>query len=99
MGNGGGWNLKLEEQDLVWQNRAACSGEDPDLFFPMRASHKEDAERLAAAKSICAICPVREECLEYALAMNMQFGIWGGVSEKQRKKMRSARGRQYFPHL
>jgi WhiB family redox-sensing transcriptional regulator len=68
-----------------WQNYANCLGVDPDLFFPERgASTKE-------AKAVCRACVVREECLEYALVNGEKFGIWGGLSERERRRLRRAR--------
>lgn len=67
-----------------WHERAVCrSGDvDPALFFPDRG---EDQRQV---KAICAACPVREECLEYALVNVERHGIWGGMSEKQRVGLR-----------
>lgn len=71
--------------DLSWQPRANCIGVDPDIFFPERgASTKE-------AKSICAACIVRTDCLEYALENSEKFGIWGGTSERERRRLRRQR--------
>jgi WhiB family redox-sensing transcriptional regulator len=68
-----------------WQLYANCLGVDPDLFFPERgASTKE-------AKQVCQSCVVREECLEYALANGEKFGIWGGLSERERRRIRRQR--------
>ncbi len=68
-----------------WQERANCLGVDPDLFFPERgASTKE-------AKAVCNGCEVRLECLEYALAHGEKFGIWGGMSERERRRLRRQR--------
>lgn len=68
-----------------WQNFANCLGVDPDLFFPERgASTKE-------AKAVCRACVVREDCLEYALENSEKFGIWGGLSERERRRLRRAR--------
>jgi WhiB family redox-sensing transcriptional regulator len=64
---------------------ANCLGVDPDLFFPERgASTKE-------AKAVCQGCVVREDCLEYALANGEKFGIWGGLSERERRRIRRQR--------
>ncbi len=72
-------------RDLSWQVDANCVGVDPDIFFPERgASTKE-------AKSICTACQVRENCLEYALDNGEKFGIWGGTSERERRRLRRAR--------
>ncbi len=73
------------EEMLAWQDRAACSGVDPELFFPAKG------ESLAPAKAICAGCPVRVECLEYALTHNERYGIWGGTSERERRRLRRRR--------
>ena len=68
-----------------WQAFANCLGVDPDLFFPERgASTKE-------AKQVCQGCVVREDCLEYALANGEKFGIWGGMSERERRRIRRQR--------
>ncbi len=66
---------------LTWRNRAACKGIDPDIFFPVS---EEDAE---PAKAICAECPVREACLEHALAHREREGIWGGFTERERRRI------------
>ena len=65
-----------------WVNQAACAGLDPDLFHPTRG------EPTDAAKTICEACPVRAECLDYALRTNQQFGIWGGLTEQARGRLR-----------
>lgn len=71
--------------DLSWHPDANCIGVDPDIFFPERgASTKE-------AKSICASCAVKTECLEYALESSEKFGIWGGTSERERRHLRRQR--------
>lgn len=67
--------------NLSWRNRAACQGVDPDIFFPVS---DEDA---AQAKAICAECPVREACLEWALATRERDGVWGGATERERRRM------------
>lgn len=70
-----------EEDERPWAARAECRGEDPALFFP-----GPDDDTLAAL-SICARCPVRQECLEYAIEARERFGIWGGTTERQRRRM------------
>ena len=75
----------LSNQEKTWQDQANCMGVDPDLFFPERgASTKE-------AKGVCRGGVVREDCLEYALANGEKFGIWGGMSERERRRIRRAR--------
>ncbi len=68
-----------------WQERANCLGLDPDLFFPERGASTRDA------KSVCRGCDVRPECLEYALAQGEKHGIWGGLSERERRRVRRQR--------
>ncbi len=63
----------------------ACRGVDPDLFFPDRG------ESLEPAKRICGECAVRDECLEHALANGERFGVWGGTSERERRRIRRQR--------
>lgn len=65
----------------TWRNRAACRGIDPDVFFPVT---EEDAEE---AKAICFVCPVREACLEFALAAREKEGVWGGATERERRRI------------
>jgi WhiB family transcriptional regulator, redox-sensing transcriptional regulator len=63
----------------------ACRGTDPDVFFPDRG------ESLEPAKRICGECVVRDECLEHALANGERFGVWGGTSERERRRIRRTR--------
>jgi WhiB family redox-sensing transcriptional regulator len=67
----------------AWMARAACRGEDPAVFFPVVG-----ANAAGKAKAICARCEVREECLEYALADSESAGVWGGVAERERRRLR-----------
>lgn len=68
--------------DRSWVPQAACLGMDPELFYPSRG------ESLAPAKAVCAACPVRSECLEYALGGRERYGVWGGRSERERQRLR-----------
>ena len=68
-----------------WTQRAACRGTDTDIFFP--ASPEEEAEAL----SICATCPVRAQCLEHAIRNRETYGIWGGMTPEQRRRVRRER--------
>ncbi len=71
--------------DVGWGDKANCIGVDPDLFFPERgASTKE-------SKEVCRGCTVREDCLEFALVSGEKFGIWGGLSERERRRIRRQR--------
>lgn len=71
-----------------WQDDAACKGMDADLFFPEVGENATDT-----AKAVCRTCPVCAECLEYALTERITHGVWGGLSEKQRRKIRGERVR------
>lgn len=64
---------------------AACAGMDPDVFFPERGGSQQPA------KAMCAVCPVRAECLEYALTFKIKHGTWGGMSERERRGLRRQR--------
>ncbi len=74
--------------DLVadWRARAACSGYPNAIFFPV--SEDTDQEAVDRARAICAVCPVSQACLEYALESNQRAGIWGGTTERERKSLR-----------
>jgi len=65
----------------IWRKRAACRGIDPEVFYPVS---DEDADE---AKVICAMCPVRQACLEYALAHREREGVWGGATERERRRI------------
>jgi WhiB family redox-sensing transcriptional regulator len=75
----------LASDQLAWQDLANCRGADPDLFFPERGASTR------TAKSICRECAVRAECLEFAIVSSEKFGIWGGLSERERRKIRRER--------
>jgi WhiB family redox-sensing transcriptional regulator len=78
--------LSLQQLD-VWQARAACRGPNTLVFFPPSHFERKDERevRETRAKGICATCPVRRECLEYALRIREPHGIWGGLSEAERR--------------
>lgn len=63
-----------------WQEQALCAQTDPEAFFPEKGGSTKDAKR------ICKACAVRDECLEYALEHDERFGIWGGLSERERRR-------------
>lgn len=77
----------LNSTEQIWQERALCRGPESSLFFPPTTSErKEDREwREAKAKEICATCPVCSECLDYALSIREPHGIWGGLTEIERR--------------
>ncbi len=68
-----------------WRRRAACRGYDLDLFFPGRGESAEPA------RQVCAACPVRQPCLDYALSHGITHGVWGGLAERERRGLRSGR--------
>lgn len=74
-----------ERNEQSWQRLANCLGVDPDLFFPERGASTREA------KEVCRGCVVRSDCLDYALAHGEKFGIWGGMSERERRRVRRAR--------
>jgi len=80
------WDARTVEQkqpptqDLEWQVDALCAQTDPEMFFPEKGGSTRDA------KAVCAVCDVRTRCLEYALANDERYGIWGGLSERQRRR-------------
>lgn len=68
---------------IPWQEKALCRDQDVTIFFP------EKGESSRAAKKICARCPVRIECLNYALRNGERYGVWGGTSERERRRLKS----------
>jgi len=70
---------------LSWQDYANCRGADADLFFPERGASTRKA------KAICNACEVKGECLDYAIVNGEKFGIWGGMSERERRRVRRQR--------
>ena len=66
---------------LIWRQRAACRGVDPDIFYPVTDEEAEDA------KSICGACDVRHLCLEWALGNREHDGVWGGATERERRRI------------
>jgi WhiB family redox-sensing transcriptional regulator len=66
---------------LEWQEQALCAQTDPESFFPEKGGSTREAKR------VCDACPVRVQCLDYALENQERFGIWGGLSERERRRM------------
>lgn len=73
-----------------WRSQAACKGLPNELFFPEQG---DSQRRTRAAKKVCWVCPVREQCLDYALETGSRWGIWGGMTEKERRNARRRRRR------
>ena len=67
---------------LEWQTEALCAQTDPEAFFPEKGGSTRDAKR------ICTSCDVRDRCLDYALQNDERFGIWGGLSERERRRLK-----------
>lgn len=79
----------LGEDDENWRAFALCAQTDPDSFFPDKGGSTRQA------KKVCAKCPVSDDCLEWALAKNERFGIWGGKSERERREIARNAGIEY----
>lgn len=75
------WELMIADQP-EWMERAQCQGTDGEAFFPERGGSTR------AAKRICRRCEVRSECEAFALGKDIKFGVWGGLSERQRSRMK-----------
>ncbi|MEG9226656.1 WhiB family transcriptional regulator [Aeromicrobium sp. Sec7.5] len=71
-----------DTEELLWQERALCAQTDPEAFFPEKGGSTREAKR------VCLTCDVRSTCLDYALQHDERFGIWGGLSERERRKLK-----------
>lgn len=76
---------ELSRPDLAWMDTALCAEVGGDLWFP------EKGDPVRPAKQVCMACEVRTQCLDYAIDNNISHGVWGGLSEKRRRELRSAR--------
>lgn len=76
----------LAAEAAEWQDRALCAQTDPEAFFPEKGGSTREAKR------VCTGCEVRAECLDYALTHDERFGIWGGMSERERRRLRRRAG-------
>ena len=74
--------IGTEADAQSWQEQALCAETDPEAFFPEKGGSTREA------KKICTGCEVKAQCLEYALANDERFGIWGGLSERERRRLR-----------
>ena len=70
------------KNDMPWADKAACAGTDPEAFFPDRGGNPHPA------KKVCRDCPVRQQCLDYALKHAENWGIWGGLTDNERRSIR-----------
>ena len=83
-------SLALRAADDEWRDRALCRDTDPDLFFPVGTTGLALVQ-IEHAKQVCGQCPVTAECLDFALSTNQDSGIWGGLSEEERRVIRRQR--------
>ena len=85
--------MKTQRAEELWQDRAACKGPQSEVFFPPAHLERKDERDLRErrAKAICASCPVKRQCLDYALRIREPHGIWGGLNELERKQLVPAR--------
>jgi WhiB family redox-sensing transcriptional regulator len=74
--------IGAEADAQSWQEQALCAETDPEAFFPEKGGSTREA------KKICTGCEVKAQCLEYALSNDERFGIWGGLSERERRRLR-----------
>lgn len=84
-GRRAGPNRRLVEPRPAWMTDAACRGLDPDMFVPVEQKGPGGDTRYPEARAVCARCPVRDGCLDYAIANRELFGIWGGMTPKERR--------------
>jgi WhiB family transcriptional regulator, redox-sensing transcriptional regulator len=85
------WQIGIPEtgqdaQASAWRFQARCADQDPDLFFPVGSGGPAMRQTLRA-KAVCAQCPVRRECLEWALDTHQPHGVWGGLDEQERERL------------
>jgi WhiB family redox-sensing transcriptional regulator len=74
--------ILADVREMEWADWGLCAETDPEAYFPEKGGSSREA------KKVCAGCPVRQECLEYALEHDERWGIWGGTSERQRRTLR-----------
>lgn len=80
------WGLFEASTRNSWQHRALCAQTDPEAFFPEKGGSTRDA------KAVCSHCEVRQQCLTWAIEHDERFGIWGGLSERERRKYKHEHG-------
>jgi WhiB family redox-sensing transcriptional regulator len=83
-------SLALGAADYAWRDRALCRDTDPELFFPVGTTGSALVQ-IDRARQVCGECQVRAECLEFALETNQDSGVWGGLSEEERRAIRRQR--------
>lgn len=80
-------NAVDQTKPMTWRAKAACRGVEPGIFFPVTDEEADDA------KAICSVCSVRQACLDWALATREHDGVWGGATERERRRMLRQRRR------
>ena len=80
-------SLALAHAEYGWRQHAICRDTDPDLFFPIGTTGQALVQ-IDRAEEVCSECPVKVDCLEFALETNQDSGIWGGASEEERRMIR-----------
>jgi WhiB family redox-sensing transcriptional regulator len=86
-------SLTLGAADYSWRDRALCRDTDPELFFPVGTTGTALVQ-IERAKQVCFECTARVECLDFALSTNQDSGVWGGMSEEERRVIRRRRASQ-----
>jgi WhiB family transcriptional regulator, redox-sensing transcriptional regulator len=81
------WDRNHEWDGGNWRTRAACRDSDPELFFPIGSTGMA-LDQIRAAKAVCDQCTTRKPCLDFAIATNQEAGVWGGLSEDERRRLR-----------
>lgn len=84
----------MSNTDRSWTYRAACKGEPTDLFFLDKEDQASNILKLKAIKPLCGGCPVKKECLTYAVDNHITYGIWGGYTGTQRRRFKRVRRQQ-----
>ena len=84
-------NGAAPEEPPHWRDFAACINQDLNLFFPISAVGAAAERQVEAAKQVCRSCPVQAQCLDWALDVGPEFGIFGGCTEVERRRLRSRR--------
>ena len=80
----------MESISMDWRHQASCRDVDPEIFFPIGSTGPALAQ-IEAAKAICGMCAVREPCLEWAIETAQDSGVWGGLTEEERRTLRRTR--------
>jgi WhiB family transcriptional regulator, redox-sensing transcriptional regulator len=73
---------------MDWRHKAICKDEDPELFFPIGKAGRSIALQVADAKVVCDRCPVTTDCLSWVLKSGQDGGVWGGMSEDERRSLK-----------